>query len=105
MDIGGSGRGMPRQAAKAQDMQVLLSLLVSSSFGPTMAPKSAKKQQPVAPAPNGIHARHTVARPPQKQTPAILVLCYVAIPVALVVFLLGCGGVLVLMGAPPLPPT
>ena len=58
---------------------------------------------PTSRAPNGIHAR-PVARPPQKQPPAILALCYVAIPVALVVFLLGCGGVMVLMGAPPPPP-
>ena len=37
---------------------------------------------------------------PEKQTPAVLALCIVGIPLALVAFLLGCGGVAVLMGAP-----
>ena len=37
---------------------------------------------------------------PEKQTPAVLALCAVGIPLAFAAFLLGCGGVAVLMGAP-----
>ena len=37
---------------------------------------------------------------PLKQTTAVLALCFVGIPLALVAFLLGCGGVAVLMGTP-----
>ena len=40
---------------------------------------------------------------PEKQTPAVLALCAVGILLAFVAFLLGCGGVAVLMGAPRSP--
>lgn len=49
--------------------------------------------------------RNTTGRPttkqPVKRSPKVLWLCYIGIPVALVFFLLGLGGVAVLLGAPP----
>lgn len=54
------------------------------------------------PAPRGTRAPpRRVAKPPEKQPRWLVWLAYIGIPLAVVAFIIGCGGVAVLMGAAP----
>lgn len=59
----------------------------------------------MAPAPRRSTGGRPAPKQPEKRSPTVLWLCYIGIPVALVFFLLGLGGVAVLLGAPPPRPT
>lgn len=63
------------------------------SWPALMAPRARASAHPARPN----------TKPPEKQSSTVLAICFIGIPVALVAFLLGVGGVAVLMGALPLP--
>ncbi|KAI7841318.1 hypothetical protein COHA_004937 [Chlorella ohadii] len=58
-------------------------------MAPRRAPATEQQRPPRPPA-----------KAPEKQSKRVLALCYVAIPLAICAFLLGCGGMAVLMDEP-----